>query len=334
MSQHKFRAFTLVELLVVIAIIGILIALLLPAVQAAREAARRMQCSSNLRQLGIGLNHYHGALGRFPPAGIGYGWCGSGDPVIFNVSGWLMMLPYLEQQALYEQYDTSSCATTLRMGTSAPYAGQSPDVSGNAAVLATPLAIFRCPSENGSPTFLVEETNDPSGTRYDIGVGNNYKGVKTNYDFSASHYYLDGSTYSCNYWDRAPEISRRMFGENSTTRVRDVRDGTSSTVAVAETLFTVVNAECPAWGYRGYLAGGIDLGRNGINTWTNIWFDSAGLSAEVGRLGSFGSCGSLHPGGAQVLMADGSVHFLQEDTDTVILERLAAMADGHTVALP
>ena len=116
MKVVKRLGFTLVELLVVIAIIGILIALLLPAVQAAREAARRSQCTNNMKQLGVAIHNYHDTHKVFPPAGLDYGWAGdantsysrapSSSPVNrFNISGWVMVLPYLEQSALHDQYD-------------------------------------------------------------------------------------------------------------------------------------------------------------------------------------------------------------------------------------
>ncbi len=96
MSSSRSRGFTLVELLVVIAIIGILIALLLPAVQAAREAAKRMQCMNHLKQWGLALHNYHDAYKTFPQ-----GSWGTGNRLAFQV----MLLPYLEQGALYEQFD-------------------------------------------------------------------------------------------------------------------------------------------------------------------------------------------------------------------------------------
>src|SRR5687768_1953515 len=104
MRDHRRGGFTLVELLVVIAIIGILIALLLPAVQAAREAARRTHCSNNLKQLGVALHNYESARKIYPPAGEGYSWCGSsatgpGNAVFINSNGLVKLLPYLEQEA-------------------------------------------------------------------------------------------------------------------------------------------------------------------------------------------------------------------------------------------
>ncbi len=108
--------FTLVELLVVIAIIGILIALLLPAVQAAREAARRSQCTNNMKQLGLALHNYHDTHQVFPPGGLEYG-CSSAGPnyeqpgkLVKNLNGLVLLLPYLEQMPLYDKYDCRQAA--------------------------------------------------------------------------------------------------------------------------------------------------------------------------------------------------------------------------------
>jgi prepilin-type N-terminal cleavage/methylation domain-containing protein len=322
-------AFTLVELLVVITIIGILISLLLPAVQAAREAARRLQCGNNLKQLGVALHGYHEAHGCFPPAGVAYGWCGNpqyGDKTVHNASGLMMLLPYVEQMSLYNSYDQKQCACSLMAGP--PWGGASsgtlsgdPVSSGNAKIVSTRLAVFSCPSDTGEPYL-------DDSPYYGIKPGSGFRGAKTNYDVSA-----DIVGYSeCNYWSRANVGTRRMFGENSKCRMADVRDGASSTIAMAETLYNVYNGQCSAWGYRAWVMVGIDVGLGGINNWTNIY--GTYVEPIPGRLATWASAGSLHPGGAHVMVADGSVHFLNEDTDSVILEQLSAIADGKAVAIP
>ena len=139
MLQHRPRGFTLVELLVVIAIIGILIALLLPAVQAAREAARRMQCSNKLRQIGLAMHNYHDTHRVFPPGAIafvdscppsGYRAQDQGPP-------WsVLILPYIERMSLYQDFDFS--------GT---FSARLSDNGSNQALQFTPMATFQCPSD-------------------------------------------------------------------------------------------------------------------------------------------------------------------------------------------
>ncbi len=149
-GRHR-RGFTLVELLVVIAIIGILVALLLPAVQAAREAARRMQCSNNLKQIGLALHNYHDANNTFPMAYFVYI-----DPAHnnINIGTWgVMTLPFLEQLPLYDKYNPKVPAAN-EFGP----AGQA-----NVAIIQTPLPAFICPSAPGDAKTRIYNGAIPAG---------------------------------------------------------------------------------------------------------------------------------------------------------------------------
>jgi prepilin-type processing-associated H-X9-DG protein len=154
--------------------------------------------------------------------------------------------------------------------------------------------------------------------------GGSYDGAKTNYDFITS----TGDFSYCNYWKGAPLQARPMFGENSTTRIADVTDGTSNTLALGETTFDVYNGRTAAWGYRAWVMTGIDM-RYGINDWSFV-----NITPRPGQLGSWGRAGSLHPSRAQFCYADGSVRFIDQNTALSVLEKLGYMADGNTVSLP
>jgi prepilin-type N-terminal cleavage/methylation domain-containing protein len=330
------RAFTLVELLVVIAIIGVLVALLLPAVQSAREASRRMSCSNNLKQLGVALHNYHDTHQRFPPAGINYGWCLNPPPAtgqvenkILNANGLAMMLPYYEQGGLYARIDPKEPAAEIMGGNAGccgpnnateSLAGTRGNASVNAAVALVKIKMLLCPADTGDPLL-------PATGVYAVGYNTNRgQGAKTNYDFEVL-----GGQYQCKNWHVQNLATRRMFGENSTTRFSDVSDGASNTVAFCESTRLVFNGRCTPWAYRGWVQVGNDIAyAQGINNWVY----NATMVPRVGQVGSWGWPGSLHPTGCQVAMGDGAVRFVPQNTDKVIRDRMAAMADGFAFTPP
>ncbi|WP_044303229.1 DUF1559 domain-containing protein [Rhodopirellula sallentina] len=233
--------FTLVELLVVIAIIGVLVGLLLPAVQAAREAARRMSCSNNFKQIGLGMHNYHAAFGQLPQQGDGTAnydlsvyWQVSGGANGMKVSALVPLTPFIEQQALWEQisnpYDadgdgTLVFATTARNSTG-DYRAMGPGTHyfyRDYDPWSTEIPTFRCPSDPGVGLPALGRTN------YVACIGDsphNYKyGNRTTGDINV----IDSGSAEI-----ARAAHRGMFAKYQKFRFRDVLDGLSNTIAMGE----------------------------------------------------------------------------------------------------
>lgn len=329
MSRSSRSAFTLVELLVVIAIIGVLIALLLPAVQAAREAARRSQCSSNLKQLALGVHNFESSRKKFPPAGVGYGWCssaagGPGDRVILNMNGWVLVLPFVEQENLANRLNLNSAFSNQATGYCCGYTGNANGTlagnaasNGNGALMSTQLNIFWCPSEAAE---RIQTANAP------YGPGGSLQGAQTNYDFIASRRDA-GLGNQCNAWSR--EAFKYPFGENSDTTFGKITDGSSNTFMIGESTTDVANGQPNCWGYRGWVMTGVDP-VGGINVWD---IPTSTLRPDRGNLNSWGQAGSLHPTGCLFARCDGSVEFVSENTASVVLQQLSRMSDGQSPQL-
>jgi prepilin-type N-terminal cleavage/methylation domain-containing protein len=204
------RAFTLIELLVVIAIIAVLIGLLLPAVQSAREAARRIQCVNNLKQLGLALQNYHDTTNAFPPAAQG----GVGH-VYMNYTGYSFLLPFIEQAAAFNTFNFSlnlSAGSTLYYGWTHP---------GNSTGFTLQFGAFLCPSNRATPG--IGSTVNSGSMLWDV----DRVGV-TDYLFNggANPYLVDG--YGVDSSKSGP------FGFDSATKIADFTDGTSQTFLMGE----------------------------------------------------------------------------------------------------
>ena len=288
------RGFTLVELLVVIGIIAILIALLLPAVNAAREAARKITCGSQIRQIGIALNSYHTARSKFPPFLISH----SGNPgrIADASSGdgsvnWLvLLLPYVEEEPLYDQWDQDIPAN------------QNPGRS-------TDISIFKCPSDPNN-----------SGNLCTYAGGGWARG---NYGMNVS---------PCSHGIGARSRLGGIGGANYSVRMRQITDGASKTVAVDE-LRSGLNPNDirGCWAMPGLSAGtaaffgdaDVPNARGGnSDDMENCQASGSARDGSQG-MGCFdtNSTGQMaarssHPGGVHVMMVDGSVRFVGDDVDS------------------
>jgi prepilin-type N-terminal cleavage/methylation domain-containing protein/prepilin-type processing-associated H-X9-DG protein len=330
------RGFTLIELLVVIAIIAILIALLLPAVQQAREAARRTQCKNNLKQLGLALHNYHDVYSVFPMSTNADASLdppsGTNDPPnafgqnLMNHRGWLGVLPYIEQSAMFGALNMSAPTGSYnRSGaTQLPAPLNDPFTNGNGRHVATALAAFQCPSDSNATHWR------GGGVHYQVSATAQAAGMfgaLSNYDFSVERY-----STPMTLWVKRGQATRRMFGLASNSSMRDVKDGTSNVAMVIEGTREVKNGVGATWGYAKWVSNGIDLASDRINWWACCpWWATPDTDVKPGRTRNWGAAGSTHTGGCQVCLADGSVRFLSENMDYTTQQRLAFIDDGNVL---
>jgi prepilin-type N-terminal cleavage/methylation domain-containing protein/prepilin-type processing-associated H-X9-DG protein len=307
-STSRRQAFTLVELLVVIAIIGILVALLLPAVQAAREAARRMQCSNNLKQIGLALHNYHDTYQSLPMS-----WYIDTPPKQLNAKAWgTMILPFIEQQQLHDKFNHNVMSVNQT----------GPAGVANVALLQTELAAFVCPSAPGgtkriyngdaSPTLPVTWRSAPSDYCSTTGVRGDYSTLA----------YAGGISSAFRHGALANHASTAT--SNRSNRFADIVDGTSNTFFIGER-----TGGDKIWSKRQYQkaldpyvpsnGGGWGDALNGEH-----WLRGALYSGVPPVSANGGPCAinctnlrgdgfhSFHNGGCQFLMADASVQFVSE----------------------
>jgi prepilin-type N-terminal cleavage/methylation domain-containing protein len=312
-AMMRKHGFTLVELLVVIAIIGILVALLLPAVQAAREAARRSQCTNSLKQISLANQNFLAAKGHFPP-----GTQADNANARTIVHQWTVyLMPYLELNNIADQYDWD-------VGDRGPNFAEV-----NGPLFRLPIAVFQCPSD--TPGFVKDWGWSHS----------NYVGC-----FSADGAWVDPGAWPPDALTKVafynPSVTSQrqaLFNFNTVRRSQDVVDGTSGTFAFSEVI-TGVNGELD---FRGCWA--VDHGvaythRIGPNS-TQADSDAYGCGtiqrpeAPCVRAPSFGTgywaARSYHPGGVNGARVDGSVHFVSDTVDLVVWQSLGSINGEEVV---
>ena len=315
--------FTLVELLVVIAIIGTLVGLLLPAVQAARESARRSTCGNKLRQIGIALHNRHDAAGSFPPgSGVTGGrWAGSGvNKEWQSFHHWI--LPTLEETAYYNVVASNWARAN-------PWVGG--DTTNWPASLQVSIPAFLCPSDGkGGLTKTCGSTPQLPISNY-LGI---YSGLN------------DGES------DSDPQGKRAvfMYRADRKTKLKAILDGSSKTMMVAEYVTAGPNSGVRGWFHTNRAGGKPIHVQNTPNNSTpdrlydNANFCGSGSNANLpdgnapcvadSGWSSFATSRSYHPGGVQVVMADASVAFITDNVDQTVWRNLGWMDDGNTVQVP
>lgn len=351
MNRSRRMGFTLVELLVVIAIIGVMVGLLLPAVQAAREAARRMQCSNNMKQIGLGIHNYESTYKFLPPGSAFYGGAnltglGPGGRFAgaqFNRSHLLVrILPYIEATALYEQFENDIFPTDDAR--SLP----SPGNPNGELLRGVRVSTYLCPSDISSEGFPatvngIASTVRPSSYQFSMGptnaLSNNaacgcpllatfqiYSQPGTNVNLPSGPFTRRGGAMPTGIGGNPGYIGR----------FRDVTDGLSSTIFIGEVVGDWSGHARTGWSHSNAWGHFTQIPIN----WDTRFPDVAAATA-AGRTGCETRCNwntevgfkSLHPGGCHMLMGDGAVRFFTESIDMFAYNRLGSKGEGTPQSL-
>jgi prepilin-type N-terminal cleavage/methylation domain-containing protein/prepilin-type processing-associated H-X9-DG protein len=309
-ASKQRTAFTLVEMLVVVTIIGILISLVMPGVQSAREAARRMQCGNNLKQLGLALTAYHSALGCFPAA---IRFPTGQDPrtsTQYQTNWVIAILPYLDQQTLYRSFNFNKYISDP--------ANQEPR--------GAPLAVMICPTDIGRDNLYGSTADGPGWARGNYGANGSIAYLNQN---------VPGTSPATTDW--TTPWARGVMGWNTAITLDQIADGASNTVLVGELrigLSTIDRRGTWAMGAVGASAlwahGSVDaIGPNACTTLSDDIVGCTALQASLppgylarecmtcwpGEVSQQATMRSRHAGGVQCCFADGSVHFISDFID-------------------
>ncbi len=312
--QHRC-GFTLVELLVVIAIIGILIALLLPAVQAAREAARRSQCANNMKQIALGIHHYHDTYKSFPygaNAGWGHGWH-------------LYILPFIEQQAVYDIAPTP-------WNDIGWWGGSDPRSRALVRLAREPIAVYKCPSD---PSPIRESLSVNGLTNRAIGSYLGNAGGNVRWDSIWEMRKGNGVLRPARF-----NIDHAVASPRPPICLSDVKDGTSNTLLVGEAPYSIgAIAQC-TWCDRYYhyhmnfdSGDGFDFSEVAGSTFypINQAFDRDTTAVPVNASARECAFGSWHPGGCNIVLCDGSGRFASETIELSVWRAVGSRSGSENI---
>ncbi len=323
------RAFSLVELLVVIAIIAVLIGLLLPAVQKVREAANRLNCQNNLKQIGLALHNYHDTYQRLPRGTWNNGQFAHAAP---DMTFMFFLYPGLEQEAAFKKFDFGAPGTPDEFGGNYPFCASSNSLPED-AVTAIVVPSLLCPSDGLGGKTSTHVWPD--------------SGIKTG-TFAHSNYlgFFGDKNYTAGVPGARPANQRSAFGFNYGARLGEIQDGTSNTMLVGEYLTGLSQAEAPN-DFRGvhwypfpgcsmlYTQSAPNSSTPDLSFPPDYCYNRPDLNLPCAispgdRMTA--TARSRHPGGVQVLLADGSVRFVQQTINLRVWQALGSIASGEVVA--
>jgi len=329
-KENGRHGFTLIELLVVIAIIAILIGLLLPAVQKVRDAAARMECQNNLKQMGLALHSFNDIYKRLPAAMIHSGRYNNaaaapykgpeanyeGQPyVVYNHTGFVALLPYIEQGNLFKQYNYGMVSSS-----SNPYGlplGPDPAGNPNRVVASKVIPIYHCPADENPPPNV---TSLPGSS--DFYERNNV--ARSNYLFSTGAY----TDYDAP-WTQTSASARGAFGNNGATQLNKCPDGTSNTIAIGESRQLHTSSSYgPYWGAGTHTS---VHGRGYYDQFQpNYPYGNCSGSATLKCQYAWGF-GSWHAGTTNFLWLDGSVRGIGDGIDYLVFRYLQTPDGGEVI---